>query len=147
GEAGELPGKAGEQGWRAWWLRVLVSPASGTGQSCKGSDTKFPISIDLAPRIRSAWPLPVGRSPLHAPVLHRRARRRPPPFGTNPLGEHTVSFRQLIRHRGIVTTAPSAVAVMIAGGVLAAVGPISAHERMPPAANSQVAGSGRATGS
>jgi len=58
-----------------------------------------------------------------------------------------VSFRQLIRHRGIVATATSAVAVMIAGGVLAAVGPVGAHERMSPAANTQAAGGGTATGS
>jgi hypothetical protein len=48
-----------------------------------------------------------------------------------------VSLRQLPRHRGIVATLASAVAVMVAGGVIAAVGPVGAHETMPSAASSQ----------
>jgi hypothetical protein len=50
-----------------------------------------------------------------------------------------VSFRQLIRHRGIVGTASGAVAVVIAGGVFAAASPgsgHSGHEAMSSAANS-----------
>jgi hypothetical protein len=56
-----------------------------------------------------------------------------------------VSLRQLTRHRGIVATVASAVAVMIAGGVIAAVGPVGGHETMSSAASSQSAPRGSAT--
>jgi hypothetical protein len=52
-------------------------------------------------------------------------------------GERIVSFRQLIRHRGIMGTAGAAVAVVIAGGVFAAVSPGNRHESISTAANSQ----------
>jgi len=52
-----------------------------------------------------------------------------------------VSFRQLIRHRGIMGTASAAVAVVIAGGVFAAVSPGNRHESISTAANSQPAAS------
>jgi hypothetical protein len=55
-----------------------------------------------------------------------------------------VSFRQLTRHRGIVATATSAVAVMIAGGVVAAVDPVRGHETMSSAASSRSASGGSA---
>jgi hypothetical protein len=47
-----------------------------------------------------------------------------------------VSFRQLIRHRGIVATASGAVAVVIAGGAFAAVSSGNSHESLATAANS-----------
>jgi len=47
-----------------------------------------------------------------------------------------VSFRQLIRHRGIVGTASAAVAVVIAGGAFAAVSSGSHHETVANSANS-----------
>jgi hypothetical protein len=52
-----------------------------------------------------------------------------------------VSFRQLIRHRGIMGTASAAVAVVIAGGVFAAVSPGKQHESMSSAANIRPAAS------
>jgi hypothetical protein len=56
---------------------------------------------------------------------------------TNSQGEPTVSFRQLIRHRGIVATASAGVAVVIAGGAFAAVSAGgSGHESLATAANS-----------
>jgi hypothetical protein len=57
-----------------------------------------------------------------------------------------VSFRQLIRHRGIMGTASGAVAVVIAGGVFAAASPGSGHASpMPQAAGSHPAVSAEAT--
>jgi hypothetical protein len=50
-----------------------------------------------------------------------------------------VSFRKLIRHRGIMGTASTAVAVVIAGGVFAAVSNGSQHETASSSANSQPA--------
>jgi L,D-transpeptidase catalytic domain/Bacterial Ig-like domain len=47
-----------------------------------------------------------------------------------------VSFRQLIRHRGIVGTASAAVAVVIAGGAFAAVSSGGNHETVANSANS-----------
>jgi hypothetical protein len=47
-----------------------------------------------------------------------------------------VSFRQLIRHRGIVATASGAVAVVIAGGAFAAVSSGNSHESLATTANS-----------
>jgi len=62
-------------------------------------------------------------------------------------GELRVSFGQGIRHRGIVVTATSAVAVMIAGGVLAAVGAVGGHEAVTNAASTQNSLDGSATSS
>ncbi len=52
-----------------------------------------------------------------------------------------MSFRQLIRHRGIMGTASAAVAVVIAGGVVAAVAPghQQRHESISSAADNQPA--------
>ncbi len=48
-----------------------------------------------------------------------------------------MSFRQLIRHRGIMGTASAAVAVVIAGGAFAAVSHGSSHPSVASGANSQ----------
>ncbi|HEX3962340.1 MAG TPA: L,D-transpeptidase family protein [Trebonia sp.] len=48
-----------------------------------------------------------------------------------------MSLRKLIRHRGVMGTASAAVAVLIAGGVFAAVSPGNQHESMASAANTQ----------
>lgn len=53
-----------------------------------------------------------------------------------------MSFRQLIRHRGIVGTASAAVAVAIAGGAFAAVSSGNSHESLATAANSHTVVSG-----
>lgn len=55
-----------------------------------------------------------------------------------------MSLRQLTRHRGIAATVASAVAVMIAGGVIAAVGPVGG-EAMSSAASGQPASRDSAT--
>ena len=47
-----------------------------------------------------------------------------------------MSFRQLIRHRGILATASGAVAVVIAGGVFASVSSGNSHETLASTANS-----------
>jgi len=58
-----------------------------------------------------------------------------------------VSFRQLIRHRGILATASGAVAVVVAGGVFAAVSSGSSHESFASAANSSSGSSSAGSGS